>query len=84
MTLLASGDSETHAQLVSVWPRALRLDRHQPEPVSLHVLEVEAAFRPEWNFDVIHFHIVPCNSRSHGDKTPPLSRLYTVVSICPA
>jgi len=57
VTLFASGDSETSAQLVSVWPRALRLDRDQPEPVSLHVLEIEAAFRPEWDFDVIHFHI---------------------------
>ena len=57
VTLFASGDSETHARLVSVWPRALRLDHHQPEPVSLHVLELEAAFRPSWGFDVIHCHI---------------------------
>ena len=57
VTLFASGDSETNARLVSVWPTALRLDRTQPEPVSLHVLELEAAFRPSWDFDVIHCHI---------------------------
>ena len=57
VTLFASGDSQTRAKLVSVWPRALRLDRNQPEPVSLHVLELEAAFRRSWNFDVMHFHI---------------------------
>jgi glycosyltransferase involved in cell wall biosynthesis len=57
VTLFASGDSETRAKLVSVWPTALRLDRAQPEPVSLHVLELEEVFRRGSSFDVIHFHI---------------------------
>jgi glycosyltransferase involved in cell wall biosynthesis len=89
VTLFASGDSLTRAKLVSVWPTALRLDRNQPEPVSLHVLEIEAALKRSWNFDVIHFHIdaiqlplarrqsTPVVTTLHGRlDLPGLSQLY--------
>lgn len=57
VTLFASGDSRTQGKLVSVWRTALRLDSSQPEPLSLHVLQVEEVFRRATAFDVVHFHI---------------------------
>jgi glycosyltransferase involved in cell wall biosynthesis len=78
VTLFASGDSLTAAQLVSVWDTALRLDPRDPEPTSLHVLMIEEVFRRATQFDLIHFHIdavqlplsrrhsTPCVSTMHG------------------
>lgn len=57
VTLFASGDSQTRARLVSVWDRALRLDRRRPEGTSLHLLMVEQVFKRASAFDVVHFHI---------------------------
>ncbi len=56
VTLFASGDSRTAAQLVPIVPRALRLDGiHNSTPYNLLMLQQVAARRDE--FDVIHFHI---------------------------
>jgi glycosyltransferase involved in cell wall biosynthesis len=44
VTLFASGDSRTRAQLISPCERALRLDPRNPEPVSLHVAMIEQVF----------------------------------------
>ncbi|OAI45508.1 glycosyl transferase [Rhizomicrobium sp. SCGC AG-212-E05] len=56
VTLFASGDSRTDAQLVPIVPRALRLDGiHNSTPYNLIMLDRVAARRDE--FDVIHFHI---------------------------
>ncbi len=56
VTLFASGDSRTNAQLVPIVPRALRLDGiHDSTPYNLIMLDQVAARRGE--FDVIHFHI---------------------------
>jgi len=57
VTLFASGDSETSAKLVSIWPRALRLDGTVRDPNALHVELVEQVYRRAHEFDVIHFHI---------------------------
>lgn len=57
VTLFASGDSRTQGKLVSVWRTALRLDSSQPEPLALHVLQIEEVFRRATAFDVVHFHI---------------------------
>jgi glycosyltransferase involved in cell wall biosynthesis len=59
VTLFASGDSRTRAKLVSVWNTALRLDPSRPEPLSLHVLQLEEVFRRAAAFDVLHFHTEP-------------------------
>jgi glycosyltransferase involved in cell wall biosynthesis len=56
VTLFASGDSVTAAQLVSVCDRALRLDPAHPDPFALHALMLERVFRRAGSFDVIHFH----------------------------
>ena len=41
VTLFASGDSVTSAQLDAVWPRALRLDGAVRDPNALHMLMLE-------------------------------------------
>jgi glycosyltransferase involved in cell wall biosynthesis len=56
VTLFASADSKTSAQLVPVCPRALRLDAGRPDPVALHLAMLEQLFRQADEFDLIHFH----------------------------
>src|SRR6188508_55399 len=56
VTLFASGDSRTTAQLVASWPRALRLDG-ACDGLSPHILMLEEVLRRASEFDVIHFHI---------------------------
>lgn len=56
ITLFASGDSQTAAELVSVCPQALRLDPRSPEPAALHVVMLEEVRKRASDFDVIHFH----------------------------
>jgi glycosyltransferase involved in cell wall biosynthesis len=56
VTLFASGDSQTSAKLVPVWPQALRL-----APVAdwnaTYALLVETVAQAAQDFDVLHFHI---------------------------
>jgi len=56
VTLFASGDSQTRAELNAVVPRALRLDGiHNSLPYNIIMLDQVAARMDE--FDVLHFHI---------------------------
>ena len=77
VTLFASGDSRTQAKLVSVWNSALRLDPRRPDPLSLHVLQLEEVFRRAAAFDVLHFHTdllhLPLGRRHH---TPLITTLH--------
>jgi glycosyltransferase involved in cell wall biosynthesis len=57
VTLFASGDSRTRAQLVPVWPRALRLGGEPGDFLMHHLLMVEVVARRAREFDVLHFHI---------------------------
>ena len=57
VTLFASGDSVTAAQLCPVWPRALRLDTSIRDPIAPHMLLMEAVCRQAHEFDVLHFHM---------------------------
>src|SRR5262249_25379300 len=57
VTLFASGDSETSAELDAVWPRALRLDPSVRDPVSLHMLLLERVRQRPHAFDLVHFHL---------------------------
>lgn len=79
VTLFASGDSVTTAELVSVCERSLRLDARGPEEaLALHLVMIEEVFRRCAAFDVIHFHIdalhlplgrrcsTPCVTTLHG------------------
>ncbi len=56
VTLFASGDSETQAELVASAPRALRLDETCVDPVAPHVCQLEDVFAMAERFDVLHFH----------------------------
>jgi glycosyltransferase involved in cell wall biosynthesis len=57
VTLFASGDSETKAKLVPVWPRALRLDPAIRDRVAPHILLMEMVRQRADEFDVLHFHL---------------------------
>jgi glycosyltransferase involved in cell wall biosynthesis len=57
VTLFASGDSVTQANLVAICPRSLRLDKECIDVVSHHMLLVEQVFQQAAEFDVIHSHI---------------------------
>ena len=56
VTLFASGDSETSAQLVACCERGLRLDPQVRDPLSYHVLMLEKVRQRVGDFDVLHFH----------------------------
>ncbi|HKP98252.1 MAG TPA: glycosyltransferase family 4 protein [Fibrobacteria bacterium] len=72
VTLFASGDSRTSAELVPGWERALRLG-NVADPLAHHLLMVEKVFQRSGEFDVIH---------SHVDYLPyPLIRRYPDVPV---
>ncbi len=56
VTLFASGDSITTAQLEAVWPRALRLDPSIKDQVAPYIVMLEQVARRAHEFDVIHQH----------------------------
>jgi len=57
VTLFASGDSVTRANLVPVWPRGLRLGRPRSDPMAAQTALLEAIARHAAEFDVIHCHV---------------------------
>ncbi len=57
VTLFASGDSSTSAELEAVAPRALRLDPGVRDAVAPHMLLLETVMRRARDFDVLHFHL---------------------------
>jgi glycosyltransferase involved in cell wall biosynthesis len=57
VTLFASGDSKTRAELCAGAPRALRLDPERGDPVAMHFVMLERAFERADEFDVIHAHL---------------------------
>lgn len=56
VTLFASGDSVTSAELIPGCDRALRLDPASGDPIASQVLLLEKVFQEAHRFDVIHFH----------------------------
>jgi glycosyltransferase involved in cell wall biosynthesis len=56
VTLFASGDSETTATLVPVWPCALRLDNSMRDYLAPHIVMLEQVARRADEFDIIHLH----------------------------
>lgn len=56
VTLFASGDSVTSAQLVPVCRKALRLDPNCIDPLAHHILLLERVFQKAEDFDIVHFH----------------------------
>jgi len=56
VTLFASADSRTSAELVPCAPHALRLDSKVREPLPHHLIMLEEARRRAEEFDILHFH----------------------------
>ncbi len=57
VTLFASGDSTTSADLVPVIERSLRLHPRRADPLVWHTIMLDEVFARASSFDVIHFHI---------------------------
>lgn len=59
ITLFASGNSLTSAELDATWPRALRLDGAVRDPNALHMVMLERVRRKcdDGEFDFLHFHL---------------------------
>jgi len=57
VTLFATGDSVTSAQLVPVGQRAIRLTRPSPDPAIATAELLEAVAQTSHGFDVIHSHL---------------------------
>lgn len=77
VTLFASGDSVTAAELVSCSERSLRLDQRIVDPLAHHFLLLEEVFARAAEFDILHFHIDYLHfpfSRRH--PTPHLTTLH--------
>ncbi len=56
VTLFASGDSVTSAQLIAPCQRSLRLDLQCVDKLAPHCLMLEQVFSDSTRFDLIHFH----------------------------
>jgi glycosyltransferase involved in cell wall biosynthesis len=57
VTLFASGDSISAAELVSCAPMALRLDGNVRDPLPYYMLMLDRARELAEEFDILHFHI---------------------------
>ena len=57
VTLFASGDSVTSAELVPVTDMALRLNPHVCDPIPYHMMMLDAVRQRADEFDALHFHI---------------------------
>ena len=79
VTLFASGDSTTLAELISVHPRALRLDDQIKEYGIYDMLNLSAVYERASEFDIIHSH-VGCVSLTYASlvKTPTVHTLHGI------
>ena len=57
VTLFASGDSVSSAELVSPCPHAMRLAPRQLDALAYHMLQLGQVSRRAAEFDLLHFHI---------------------------
>ena len=56
VTLFASGDSTTEAELRAPWPRALRLDPSIRDILAPQIMQLEMLASRAQDFDIIHLH----------------------------
>src|SRR5260370_352015 len=76
VTLVASGDSITSANLVAGYPHSLR-EQGSRETLAPHILMLEEVFSRAHEFDVLHFHInVLQYPLSRRQQTPHLTTLH--------
>ena len=96
VTLFASGDSFTKAQLAPIWPRALRLDPDVKDHFVPLFMQLETVARRAHEFDVVHAHLdyfgypvlqrldTPSITTLHGRlDLPELPALYEIYSDVP-
>src|ERR1700755_2716877 len=57
VTLFASGDSRTSADLAAVWSWGLRFDTNIRHCIAPHMLMIEQVCRRAGEFDVLHCHL---------------------------
>jgi glycosyltransferase involved in cell wall biosynthesis len=57
VTLFASADSQTTAELAPAWPSALRLDKATRDPLAPHIAMMETVARRADEFDIVHLHV---------------------------
>ena len=57
VTLFASGDSISAAQIVGCVPTALRLDANVQDPIPYYMLMLDRVRQHAGEFDILHFHI---------------------------
>lgn len=79
VTLFASGDSLSLANLVSVHPRALRLDPGVKEYTIYEMLQLSQVYERAQEFDIIHSHM-GCAALPYANlvKTPTVHTLHGV------
>jgi glycosyltransferase involved in cell wall biosynthesis len=79
VTLFASGDSVSLAKLISVHPRALRLDPDVKEAIVYETMQLAQVYKMADEFDVIHSHVgypaIPCASLV---KTPTIHTMHGI------
>ena len=56
ITLFASGDSKTSAELVPVCDKALRLDSNCYDPIAYHFIQLQMVQSRISDFDLLHYH----------------------------
>ena len=96
VTLFASGDSRTSAELIPMWPHALRSDRDIRDVFAPHALMFEHVCQHASRFDIIHSHLdywpfslfrrqsTPFVTTLHGRlDLPELHRLHSFFSDIP-
>jgi glycosyltransferase involved in cell wall biosynthesis len=71
VTLFASADSTTKANLVACCPRALRTDPLCIDPVARHILQIQEVVERAHEFDVVHFHVDYLHFPMTGKHTFP-------------
>ncbi len=77
VTLFASGDSQTLAQLEAVYPRALRLDPKVKEYDVYAMLELSRVYQQAAEFDIIHSHLgIPALPIASLVSTPTVHTLH--------
>jgi glycosyltransferase involved in cell wall biosynthesis len=77
VTLFASGDSQTKAQLVAPCQEALRLNKECVDQFAHHILELEMVQQRMEAFDVVHYHIDYCHfPLSRRSPTPQCTTLH--------
>lgn len=83
VTLFASGDSQTSAKLISVYPRSLREAKFTNlyGPNELTLLNIGLAYQMQGQFDIIHDHCAPISlPTANLSKTPVVVTMHGAIS----